>query len=230
MNSIIIDDDEISIEIIKSHAQNTAGITITDTFTSAIEAKKYLDENKCDLIFLDINMPQMNGFEFMQMIGNKLPNVILITSHEEFAIEAFKFNVVGYLLKPVKYYDFVSSIKKIDQNFNKTKSTIKKENATIFIKEGKSIIKVNKDDIIYIQSMGDYAKIHTIKKDYTIHSTMKSLETKFSTDKFIRVHRSYIIRISSIEDIEDDTICVLDKIIPIGKTYKKDVYSKINIF
>jgi len=181
-----------------------------------------------DLIFLDIEMPQMTGLEFVKSLGEHLPQIIITTTHEKFALEAFKYDISGYLLKPVKFKEFCDALNKIEKKLKKEKELDFNENY-VFIRNGKTIDKIKKEDLRLIECIGDYATIYTADKKYVVHSTMKALEKRFSGNDFLRVHRSYIIHIDAINDIEDDSISFGEKIVPIGKTYLNAVYKRLNI-
>jgi DNA-binding LytR/AlgR family response regulator len=228
MRCIIIDDDNVYTEIISKYIAKYDGLELVNKFSNPTEAIPFLKLEPVDLIFLDIEMPEMTGMEFIAYLKDNLPQVILTTSHTEFAIEAFKYNVIGYLVKPYKFEDFCLAVKKAEEKKAKNSSVEFKEK-TLFVKNKKTIVKVNKADIKIIECIGDYVTLHTANKKYIIHSSMKSIESRFSQEEYLRVHRSYIVRIDDIEDIEDDSISIGEKIIPIGKTYKNTVYKKLNI-
>jgi DNA-binding LytR/AlgR family response regulator len=225
---IIIDDDIIYVDILKKFIDKYDGLELVSAFTNPLEAITFLKVNTINLIFLDIEMPEMTGIEFVKYLNENLPEVILTTSHSQFALEAFKYNISGYLIKPIKFEEFCSAVKKSEINKNGLEQ--KKVNPQIvFIKDKKTIVKINKPEIKIIECAGDYITLFGIEKKYTIHSTLKSIENTFTSDDYIRVHRSYIIRIDAIEDIEEDTISIENKNIPIGKTYRTEVYKKLNI-
>jgi len=230
MKSIIIDDDKMSRDILAKFIENFSDLDLIEQFENPVEAMSYLNKNDVDLIFLDIEMPQMTGMQFIELLNEKLPQVILTSSHEQFAIDAFKYNVTGYLLKPLDYNEFCKAVLKAQNNHKKEGTLVQKNDNILFVKYGNSIEKLNKSDLIMIECLGDYANLITKeKKTYTVHATMKSLEKKFSEADFMRVHRSYIVRIDAIEKIEDDAIIFGRKTVPIGKTYKQQVYQKLNM-
>ncbi|MCX6297333.1 MAG: LytTR family DNA-binding domain-containing protein [Bacteroidetes bacterium] len=228
MKCVIIDDDKMSRDILEHFISKHSELELVKQFDNPVEAVSFLKLNKIDLIFLDVEMPQMTGMEFIACLADNHPKVIFTTSHTQFAIEAFKYNVSGYLVKPVKFDQFSLAMKKVLRENISVQSVDFKDNV-VFIKEGKTIVKMDRSDIKLIECVGDYVTLFSKDRSYVVHATMKSMESRFSNIEYIRVHRSFIIRLDAIEDIEDDTIAFGDKLVPIGKTYKKDVYKRLNI-
>lgn len=228
MKCIIIDDDKMARDILEHFISKHPELELINQFENPTDAIAYIKQNDVKLIFLDVEMPKMTGIEFIAYLNENLPKVILTTSHSEFAIEAFKYNVSGYLVKPIKFDLFSAAVKKaLTEKENNT--TVEFKDNVVFIKEGKTIVKIVKADIKLIECIGDYVTLHSKEKKYTVHSTMKAMENRFSHNDYLRVHRSYIIQIDAIEDIEDDSIAIGQKLIPIGKTYKSAVYRRLNI-
>jgi DNA-binding LytR/AlgR family response regulator len=204
-------------------------IELLGEFDNALDGLNFIKKNKVDLIFLDLEMPTMSGMEFLQIYHKQLPDVIITTSHVDFAIEAFQYNVSGYLVKPIDTVSFNKAILKLQENKTSLPDLNIKNDNLIFVKKGTTIKKVNKKDIVLIECIGDYVNLFTLTDKHTLHSTMKFMETKFTEPEYIRVHRSYIVRLDIIEEIEDDAISFGKKLIPIGKTYKQTVLSKLNM-
>lgn len=226
MKCIIVDDDAVARTILHKYITTLGKVELIGQFENPMMALPFLKEEQVDLIFLDVEMPEMSGMDFLQVINESGTKVILTTSHTEHAIEAFQFNVSGYLVKPIKYNEFINAVKKVESQLQSLKSF--KGNDTVFIKSDKAIVKLLRNDVKIIECKGDYVTIHTANKRHTIRSTMKKIESRFPMDEYMRIHRSYIVRIDSIIDIQDDTISCLDKIIPIGKTYKSSVLQRLN--
>lgn len=227
LNCIIIDDDAMTREILKQFISKHTDLIFINEFSGATDAFNFVKQNKVDLIFLDLEMPEMSGMEFLETYNTHLPNVIITTSHEDFAIKAFQFDVSGYLIKPITINSFNKAILKLT-SFNKQTSFPEVSNSVVFVKKGSVIKKVNLKDIYLIECIGDYVNLFTDSEKFTLHSTMKQMERKFSSTEFMRVHRSYIVRIDKIHEIEEDGISFGEKVIPIGKTYKQEVLSKLN--
>ncbi|MFY7811177.1 MAG: LytR/AlgR family response regulator transcription factor [Flavobacterium sp.] len=231
MNCIIIDDDEISRVLISNMIIKSEELNLSQTFTSAVEALKFLNENTIDLIFLDIHMPNFNGFDFIKTLKDP-PNVILITSDKNFAIQAFEYEcIVDYLVKPINYDRFLKSIIKLKSKSKiESKTEIKEETASdLYVNIDKKLIKINYNSISIIEAKGDYIYIITDKKSYIVHSTLKKIEEKLPKNLFIKIHRSYIINFSKIIDIEDNTVVIDKYVIPISRTNKQELINKLNL-
>ncbi|MBN8694745.1 MAG: response regulator transcription factor [Bacteroidetes bacterium] len=229
LKCVIIDDDPTARLLLKQYISKDSELDLLNEFNNPTEALNYVNNTDFDLLFLDIEMPEMTGIEFIELLNKKLPQTIFTTSYKDFAINAFKYNVTGYLIKPVEYPAFCNAILKVKDNIKESKTQKSNKDSVLFIKNGDTIAKLNIKDLGLIECIGDYVNLYTSDQKFTIHSTMKAMEKKFSSEEFIRVHRSYIIRIDKIEVIEDDSIRYGKKNIPIGKTYKTQVYSRLNI-
>lgn len=228
LNCIVIEDELLSRKLIENYIKKVDFLNLVHSFQDPITALSFLSENSVDLIFLDIEMPEMNGIKFIQMIQHKIPQIILTTSHKEFALEAFEYNVTDYLVKPLDFPRFYKAISRAKDIV--AKQTLHHINDdTVFIKKGVSIIRIKKSDILWVEALGDYITLNTEKEKIVIHSTMNAMEAKLSPNDYMRVHRSYIIRIDKIDTIEDDTISFNEKIIPIGKTYRDEVYKRLRM-
>lgn len=228
MKAIIIDDNEIALLATQQCVLKAEQISLVKTFNNALQALSYIASNPVDLIFLDIEMPELNGIEFIKAMKHPHPLIILTTSHPEFALEAYEHNVLDYLVKPIALPRFLNAVAKAQAMFEKH-NIDKIENDIIFIKKGNIIVKVNKSDVLWIEGLGDYVTLNTEKEKFVVHSTMHSIEQKFASNEFMRVHRSFIIRIDRINNIEDNCISYYDKFIPIGKTYRESVYKRLNL-
>lgn len=230
INCIIIDDDAAARLIIKQLCKNN-NLEVREDFSSAIEAIKYLNENKVDVVFLDIHMPTFSGFDFIKTLKNA-PKIILTTSDKNFALEAFEFeSVLDYLVKPVGKERFKKSLEKLT-NFTLEKQTPIITNTNIdyiFVNVDKRLVKIKILDILIIEAKGDYVNIKTEKKNFIVHSTLKKTQDKLPTDIFFRIHRSYIINISEIIDIEDNTVLIQKHVIPISRSHKPELIRKLNL-
>jgi DNA-binding LytR/AlgR family response regulator len=227
VNCVVIDDDEMMRMVLKQFISKHPDLKFVQEFSSALEAFNFVKQNEVDLIFLDLEMPEMSGMEFLETYNSLLPNIIITTSHEDFAIKAFQYNVSGYLIKPVTFNSFNKAILKVNTGPKKVINS-NVDGDLVFVKKGSTIKKINTKDIFLIECIGDYVNLFTETEKFTLHMTMKQMELKFSDNQFLRVHRSYIVRIDKIEEIEDDSISFGKRIIPIGKTYKQEVISRLN--
>ncbi|PLX00822.1 MAG: DNA-binding response regulator [Marinilabiliales bacterium] len=232
MNCIIIDDDRLSRKVIEEYVSKTEALNLLASYSNAIEAiNAFKLKEEIDLIFLDIEMPEMSGLEFLDNVKD-YPQIIIISAKEKYALDAFEYDVDDYLLKPVTYARFYKAIDKALSRNNERKlvSDTKDE---IFIKRSSSLVRLKYDDILWIEALENYVIISTYSEKYTIHFTMKSIEKKLPTSKFKRVHRSYIVNVNRINVIEDNTIIMnVDegkKVIPIGKSYKDKLMDELNL-
>ena len=219
----IIDDEPLAQELIKSYVKKTSFLELVDVFSSASMAVRTLIEDKIDVVFLDIQMSELNGIEFARVIPSSC-KIIFTTAYEQYAIDAFKANALDYLLKPISYNDFLNAAQKAFKWFEileNSKSDIT-NNETIIIKSEYKLIQIPVSDILYIEGLKDYVKIYLEDNTNSIMSLMslKTLESHLPTDRFLRVHRSFIVQMSKIKIIERNRIVFGKQYIPISDTYK----------
>ena len=231
MNCIIIDDDKLSCKVIEEFIARTETLTLLNTYSNAVSAINALkNEQEIDLIFLDIEMPEMSGLDFLESLTTD-PQIIIISSKEKYALNAFEYDVTDYLLKPVQYGRFYKAVNKATIRFNKGKLDTKGDE--IFIKHNSSLVRLKYVDILWVEALENYVIVNTYHEKFTIHFTMKSIEQKLPASKFTRVHRSFIVNTSSINVIEDNAILIKThegtKSIPIGKSYKDKLMDDINV-
>ena len=231
MNCIVIDDDALSRRVIEEFITRTDFLDLKYSFQNAVEAVGVFDQQAedVDLIFLDIEMPEMDGIDFLNTLKN-LPQVIIVSSKEKYAIEAFDYDVTDYLLKPITYGRFYKAALKAK---NIHESRTQQEIDEIFIKKNSALVRLKYDDILWIEALENYVIINSHNAKFTIHFTMKSIESQLPINKFKRVHRSYIVNVRKIDKIEDNTIFIKNdegiKGIPIGKAYKERFMKDINL-
>ncbi|HHJ09559.1 MAG TPA: response regulator transcription factor [Bacteroidetes bacterium] len=229
MKCIIIEDNELSRRVLEEFIKKTDNLNLVASFQNAIDAINHLgNKEKVDLVFLDIELPQMSGVEFLESLKSS-PQVIITSSKEKYAIQAFNFNVTDYLLKPIRYPRFY---KAVDKAFKMEKLyEVNRIDDEIFIKKGSSLIKLAYDNIIWIEALENYVILNTEKGKYTIHFTMKAMEKTLPRHKFLRIHRSYIIHLRKISSIQEKNVelSYSDKIktLPIGKSYKDRLLKEI---
>ena len=180
MKSIIIDDNEIALLATQQCVLKAEQIKLLKTFNNALQALSYIASNQVDLIFLDIEMPELNGIEFIKAMKHPHPLIVLTTSHPEFALEAYENNVLDYLVKPIALPRFLNAVAKAQAMFEKH-NIDKIENDIIFIKKGNIIVKVNKSDVLWIEGLGDYVTLNTEKEKFIVHSTMHAIEQKLGS-------------------------------------------------
>ena len=233
MNCIAIDDEPLALNVIRDFCGKVGFIHLVAACSSAIDAVKVITEKEIDLIFLDIQMPHITGLEFVKTIDNP-PLIIFTTAYTEHAIEGFELNAVDYLVKPFSFERFLKAVNKayelINLKKNKNKafisnnSSIDQQKNYLMIKVEYKTVRLNLDDILYIEGLKDYIKIYAGVKPILTKSTMKNIMEKLPADRFIRVHKSYIVAHSKINTVENNRILFGEKRIPVGNQYKAAFY------
>jgi len=232
MNCIIVDDDKVSCKILEGYVAKSPSLNLIGTYSDSVEARNiFMKRNDIELVILDIQMPELNGFDFINSLDFP-PNIIIVSSAEEYAIKAFDLNVVDYLLKPVTYGRFCKAIDKTIRYFSRKESN-NSGNEEIFIKKGSSLVKLKLRDIIYIEALENYVTLNTNDDKFTIHFTMKAIESQLPSGVFIRVHRSYIINKTTIQSIQENSLDLkvggVIKNIPVGKSFRDSLLNDINV-
>mgnify|MGYP000278814997 FL=1 len=226
---VLVDDEPLAIKVLQNYFANFSDFEIIGTFNNSLEALDFINNNTVDTLFLDINMPMMTGFELISVMENK-PKVVITTAFREFAAESYDLEVLDYLVKPIPLPRFIKCINKITTEFS-LKNNIKIETGRIdthiFIKVDKKMVKINIDEILFIEGMKEYIKVVTLEKTYITHKSLTSLSDELPLDQFIRIHKSYTIAINKVKSIEGNRIQIHSFIIPIGRNYSKDVKSRI---
>ncbi|PKP19743.1 MAG: DNA-binding response regulator [Bacteroidetes bacterium HGW-Bacteroidetes-21] len=239
MNCIIIDDDKLSRKVIEEYVKKTDFLNLLNIYSSAVEAINSIKsiEYPVHLIFLDIEMPDMTGLDFLESIPNQSPQIVIISAKEKYALKAFEYDVTDYLLKPVNYARFFKAVnkalKRIDDFQNFYFNSNNSDNQEVYIKKNSALVRLKYNDILYIEALENYVIVNTFTEKLTIHFTMKAFEEKLPLKKFKRVHRSFIININHIKGIEDNAVLIEQhdgvKSIPIGKSYKEKLMKDINL-
>jgi two-component system LytT family response regulator len=229
---IIVDDEPIAREILENHLHKIDVVTVVATCKNAIEAFNVINANQIDLIFLDINMPDISGLSFAKSI-NKNIKIIFTTAYREYAVDGFNLQAVDYLLKPISFERLLQGVNKylgenIIENLESTSEIIQEKNDFIFVRSERKMIKINFSEINYIESFSDYVKIHFQNSMVLTRETITSIEAKLPKNDFLRIHRSYILSVSKIDSFTNEFIEVDKKAIPISRSYKKDVLSRLD--
>ncbi len=231
-NCLIIDDEPIAIRVIRNHLANFKNLKLSGECSNAIEAMELLSQTRVDLIFMDIQMPQITGIEFLRTLSIP-PKVIFITAYRDYAIDAFDLDVIDYLLKPVSLIRFSKAVNRFYKAMNAT-DNLQSSSATcsnntdhIFVKTEKKLQKIVLHDILYIESLGDYLIIHTNTGKITIKERISHFQELLPSSLFIRIHRGYIVSVSKITAILPGQIEVGQYKIPVGRNYKQDVDKQI---
>ncbi|MBP7184135.1 MAG: response regulator transcription factor [Saprospiraceae bacterium] len=240
MNILIVDDEPLAQDVLETHINNIPELKIVAKCNNAIEAHKVLNEHHIDLMFLDIQMPQLTGLEFIKMLKNP-PLIVLTTAYPNYAVEGYEFDVLDYLLKPIAFDRLFKAVNKAKERLQltsksdqlisqKTEQAVEQE--YMFVKSDKKLIKIKYDDIIYIEGLKDYVIIRQDTGRIITLQTMKSLEEKLPQEKFVRIHRSYITNLERINAIEGNMLEIMEKgqlkHLPIGKNYRDELLELIN--
>lgn len=229
INCMLVDDEPLAMEVIASYLAKITGFQIVAKCKNALEAFDVLQKKEVDLIFLDINMPQLSGIEFVKTLKNP-PKIIFTTAYRDYAIEGYELNAVDYLLKPISFGRFMKAINKIQRKpaeHNATEIIINTE-PFLYVKMDKKVLKVYLEHIIYIESQKDYVKIVTKDKNVITKQKISYLEERLSSGQFIRVHRSYLVAINKITAFSSTSIEINEMELPIGRSYKQFVIDALN--
>ena len=236
MNCIIIDDEATARMIITQLCSKLPSLNVLEEFPNAMQAIKYLNQNEVDLIFLDIHMPDFTGFDFIETLKNP-PKIILTTSDPNFAIQAFEYDcIVDYLVKPITQERFDKAIQKAESKQSKPSETVskgEKVEATsgndLYVNIDRRLIKIDIPSIYLVEAKGDYIQVKTEDKNYTVHSTLKKIADKLPDSLFLKVHRSYIINVQKIIDIEDNSVLIKKDVIPVSRSNRPELMKRLNL-
>ena len=234
LKCLIVDDEPLAQDILVQYICDCESLELSKVCSDALEAGEFLRSQPVDLIFLDINMPRLSGIRFVKTLNHPVL-IIFTTAYPEFAAEGFEANAVDYLVKPFSFDRFLKSVNKaIEWNeFRKKKGNQQdmdsiQNHEFILLRSDKKIFKINFDDILYFESIGDYIKVYCIDKKIIIHETVKNLVSQLPPNQFIRVHRSYIVSVTKIRLIEGNQIDVIGQKIPIGLMFKEELIKRLN--
>lgn len=225
MKTIIIEDDPIAGVLLRNYCEKIDQLTFIDHFEHPKDALSYVNNNPVDLILLDIEMPEINGFEVAEQLKNRC-KVIITTSKPEHAFEAFKINAVDFLKKPISYIDFEQAIEKVVQQVTPSHELLETMNS-LYIREKGKYIRIKLDDILYFENVRDYVCIKTTEQSYAIVSTLKQIVPKLPPSRFLKVHRSYIVNMDKIKDIDENSLVISGKVIPVSRVNRPILLSKI---
>ncbi len=232
ISCIIIDDELIAREVIQAHLSKIPTVKVVGNFSNAMDAFNFLLEDTVDLIFLDINMPEISGISFAKSINEKI-KIIFTTAYRDYAVEGFELQAVDYLLKPISFdrlLKAVSNFFEISSRLHADDKLIVERNDFMFVRSDRKMLKVDFDLIHYVESYSDYLKIHLTDKTIVTRMTISAVEAKLPSEKFLRIHRSFIIAISSISSFTNEEIVVNNEHLPISRSYKKEVLGVLEKF
>ena len=232
---LIIDDEPLARDLMRNHIEKLDNFEIVAECGDAMKAMQELRDQKIDLMFMDIQMPQITGIEFLKILKNP-PKVVITTAYREYALDGFELDVVDYLLKPITFERFLKSVNKYyqvaqdeAQNNSQVSEVSQTDEPFIYVKENKRVIKVHLNEILYVEGLSEYVQIYTDKKKIITKTTLTSLEEKFPDDGFMRIHKSFIVSLSRIEAFTANTNEVPGKELPIGRSYKNSVLNVLQL-
>jgi DNA-binding LytR/AlgR family response regulator len=226
ISCIVIDDEPLAIELLKKYIAKIYFLELKGAFTDPFEAKKLLESTPVDMLFLDIQMPDINGIEFSKIITKEIA-VIFTSAFSEYAVEGFNVDAIDYLLKPIEYDRFLKSVYKAKEYIDYINNQEIQE-GYIFVKSDYQMVKINLKDILYIEGLDDYIKIHLPQKPVLTLMTLKTISQKLPPREFMRVHRSYIVPVSKIENVSKSKIKIAGREIPIGVSYSESFFAAMD--
>lgn len=219
---IIIDDEPLAGEVIETHLNEFSNMQLLAKYTNPLDALSIIESGEVDAVFIDINMPKMNGLDFIKSLDAK-PYFIITTAYREYAVESFDLDVFDYLVKPVPFTRFLKSINKLSQKMMLEQATgaaqPKTDKSFIFLKVDKKLIKIKFEDIYFIESLKDYIKVFTKSGDYLAHKSLSGITEELPDNLFLRIHRSFTVALDKIQAVEGNSVLIADKRIPIGRKY-----------
>ena len=223
---MVVDDEPLARKLLVDYISKIPGLTLVGTCANPLGAREVMLNKHVDLLFLDIQMPEITGIGFLKTLKVH-PMVILTTAYSEYALEAYELDVIDYLLKPITFERFLKAVEKATQRHNtplvrnEIQTTGISEPSFVFIKDGTKIIKIDFDDILYVEGLKDYVVIHTPTKKITSLQRMKMMEAQLPASKFVRIHNSFIVSLSAIDSIQKNEVMIGDKSLPISEGYRK---------
>jgi two-component system, LytTR family, response regulator len=226
LNCVIIEDEPLARNLMTEYVRKVPELNLLNAFSNPLEALEALRTLSVDLLFLDVQMPEITGISLLKVL-KKRPLVVLTTAYSEYALEGYELDVADYLLKPITFERFLKSVDKIMQRLEAEPKHVitTTENSPsptfVFVKDGTKLVKIQLDEILYVEGLKDYVTIHTTHQKITTLQRMKALEEQLPADKFIRIHNSYIVALNAIEVVQKNEVEIKGSTLPIGDTFKK---------
>lgn len=230
IKTIIVDDEPLAINVLQEYIKKVNFIDLLKSFPNAVNAANFVQENEVDLILLDVNMPVLDGFDFLECLNTK-PLVIITSAHEKYALKSYEFEALDYLVKPIPFPRFLKAINRAASLKEKNIESNKSDQQNIFVKiDNKRLQKIYIDEILVIESLKDYIRIKTTSNKYIVHKTLTGFTEELPQEKFIRIHRSYTVAKDKIESIEGNSVTVDGIRYTIGRSYIDDAKQRILSF
>ncbi len=229
MNCIIIEDEIPAQKIVQNYMRKIPGLILLDTFKAAIEANSFLNNNDVDLVFLDINLPDISGLDFIKTIRNP-PAIVMTTAYPDYAVNSFELEtIVDYLLKPFSFDRFLKAVNKAKAKTDTNVAEKTNDSETVFLNVDKTLHKIILGDIIYLESDRNYITVFTKNKKLSYIDSLKNWSAKLPNNQFVQVHKSFIINSTCVDKISGNEVYVLGHRIPIGRTYKQELLRQLKI-
>lgn len=229
MKCVAIDDEEKALEVIEMYIQRLSNIELVAKFTDPVEASKFLNQNPVDILFLDINMGGLDGFELLESLSYT-PKVIFTTAYSEFAVKSYNVDAVDYLVKPIPFSRFLKAVNKVEASVDTTRQVLQQNSPEqiVAIKSGTAVHRIKTDEILYLEAEGNYTRFVTANEKILALYTMKEALAKLN-DNFIQTHRSYSIALNKVNKVENHQVTIGEKKIPIGVSFRKQVLDVLNL-
>jgi two-component system, LytTR family, response regulator len=241
LRCLVVDDDPLAIQVVQNCISNTPFLSFVGSCENAVLAAQALSSNTIDILYLDVEMPLMSGLDLLRSLLHR-PQVVLITSNPTYALEAFEYDVVDFLVKPVTYARFLKASQKAREMWEAFQLGLASSDSDddemegipapgadfTFLKVENRLIKIHFVDVLYIEALGDYIHVVTDTRKHIVYASLKAVVSRFPEHRFLRIHRSFFVNIGRIDAIEDNNIIIGDRILPIGQTFLKDVFQRIN--
>lgn len=226
LNCVIVEDEPLARNLMVEYVKKVPSLHLIEACSNPVAALEVLRNNSVDLLFLDVQMPELTGISLLKVLQKK-PLVVLTTAYSEYALEGYELDVADYLLKPITFERFLRAVDKVTQRVEGQKIIVQEKpvqetaSSFVFVKDGTKLVKVQLDDILYIEGLKDYVTIHTKQQKIVSLQRLKALEEQLPADKFIRIHNSYIAALKAIEVVHKGEVQVAGTLLPIGETFKK---------
>lgn len=228
LNCVIIEDEPLARNLLVEYVRKVPSLNLIEAFSNPLAAMETLRSAPVDVLFLDVQMPEITGISLLKIL-KKRPLIVLTTAYSQYALEGYELDVADYLLKPITFERFLKSVDKITQRLETVPAsppstpaeTVSSPPAFIFVKDGTKLVKVKLDEILYIEGLKDYVTIHTESQKIVTLQRLKALESQLPSDKFIRIHNSYIVSLDAIDVIQKNEVQIRDVSLPVGDTYRK---------
>ena len=230
LKCLLVDDEPRAHVVLKSYIDKVAGLEVVHSTTSSVEAFSYLQNNPVDLLFLDIEMPELTGLELLEALQNP-PKVIITSAHSEFALDSYNFNVLDYLLKPIPFNRFLRAVNKVLQLPSSAEPTAEVASSSkdhFFVKEDGVSKRIDYADLLYVNSFGNYVRLYTTTGKHLVADTMKNLEDTLPSDRFLRIHKSYLINLGKVDRAHGKMVVIGGQELPVGNAYRQGLLERLD--